>query len=93
MKNLLKRGPMIRFVDLRASDTGERFTFWNTVTDVFVSYDGEQAWSSWDEFESSWLAAQAHNAPCLYTLERFKGLCPDWVLERVCRECNGAGHF
>jgi hypothetical protein len=36
---------VIRFIDLRRSDTGHRFAFFDTVTDRFVTICGEQAWA------------------------------------------------
>lgn len=64
---------MIRFVDLRRQGLGERFAFWNTVTDQFVSPKGDQAWSTWAEFEEAWRDEA--------NISRFKGLCPSWAFE------------
>jgi hypothetical protein len=78
---------MIRFVDLRGQDLGERFAFWNTTSDAFLCVDGESAWTTWDEF------AELHAGPIdygraahpgtarAYPLERYRSLCPAWVFE------------
>ena len=64
---------MIRFVDIRNQGVGSRFAFWNTVTDRFVEIEGEQAWNNWDDF-----LEVAEGYPIV---ERFKGLCRDWVFD------------
>jgi hypothetical protein len=71
---------MIRFIDV-GSQVGldetwpRQFSFWDTVTDRYIELDGEQMWSTWAEFEETYLgaASRPHN------LERFKSLCPEWV--------------
>lgn len=67
---------MIRFVDMRHADAaGYRFAFWDTVRDQFVAIDGWQAFETWDEFEES------HKGSGYHELERFRGLCPEWVFK------------
>jgi len=61
---------MKRFVDLRGQDIGEQFAWFNTVTDKFESFNGEQVFDTWDEFS---LCYDGEN------LERYRGLCPSWV--------------
>ena len=61
---------MKRFIDLRNQGTGYRFAFWDTVTDRFEQFGGEQAWDTFDEF------ADAHEG---FDLERYERLCPDWA--------------
>ena len=60
---------MIRFIDIRESDTGYRFSFWNTISDRYVELNGEQAWELWEEF------VEDLNGPD----DRYAKLCPDWV--------------
>lgn len=65
---------MIRFIDLRhvAEDIGERFAFWNTVTDRFIADDmGDQAWETIGDF------IQGYNGS--YELARFVRLTPEWA--------------
>lgn len=67
---------MIRFIDLRhhADDIGERFAFWDTVIDRFVSDDmGNQAWETIGQF------AQGYKPTDSQPLKRFVGLAPEWA--------------
>lgn len=79
---------MIRFVDMRPGELGgRRFGFWNTVTGRFIEIGGDQAWQSWGDYESAaniFLDIENGDDPSLAhpdQLERFRGLCPPWVLE------------
>ena len=63
---------MKRFVDIRTSLVGERFAWWDTCCDSFEKYKGNQAWSSWNEFESDYDGDD---------IQRYKGLCPAWVFD------------
>jgi len=64
---------MKRFIDLRNQDTGYRFAWFDTVTDKFESFKGEQVWDTWSEFEEV----------CLPSIrERYKRLCPLWIFEQ-----------
>lgn len=71
---------MIRFVDVRYQGLGARFSFWTTVASRYLSYSNNQAWSTWDEFESDyWGSLQpSHDAPGIV---RFRNLCPPWAFE------------
>lgn len=62
---------MIRFIDIREQGTGDRFAFWDTVTDSWVCVDGDYAWSLWEDF--------AKAAEGILDLSRYRSLCPDWV--------------
>lgn len=75
---------MIRFIDLRGqiytSENDPCFTWFNTVTEVFMEFDGSNHFLSLDEF------IQAYNADVLrnesqYPLERFLRLIPDGYFE------------
>ena len=52
---------MIRFIDMGRQiwiddqdlDCPQYFAFWDTVTNRFLEFGSEQAWSSWKEFEGS----------------------------------------
>ena len=68
---------MIRFIDLRhhADDlAGDRFAFFDTVTDTFVADDmGCQVWDTIGEFASGYQPTETH------PLSRFVGLTPEWA--------------
>ncbi len=81
---IIARGPqeenLIRFIDLRhhADDIGDRFAFWDTVTDRFVSDDmGCQAWTTIDEFVQGYQGDE---------LDRFVGLTPEWAKRAPAQE-------
>ena len=65
---------MIRFVDLGQQIDGDgprHFAFFNTVTDQFMTFDGEEVFETVEEFK---LAASGS-----YQLDRYLGLIPkDW---------------
>ena len=69
---------MIRFIDIGnqiSNDEHRDFAWFDTVTDSFFVYCGEQRWETWDEFES----AHSHDGPneSRYPpIERFKQLYP-----------------
>ncbi len=65
---------MIRFIDIRDQGTGYRFCFWDTVHDCHVKVYSEECWNSWKDFEQCLLIVYPK-----ITLNRFRGLCPDWV--------------
>lgn len=69
---------MIRFVDLRAADTGYRFAIWDTVRDRFLEYCGEQAWDTWAECAGVMATAGVSEE----YLQRVRGVCPAWALTR-----------
>ena len=71
---------MIKFIDLRGSDTGKRFAFLDTVTNKFVRIAGSQAWNTWDEISPYFKDFENDD----YFLERFKALCPEWVFQVSC---------
>jgi len=60
---------MIRFIDIRNQGTGNRFAFYDTVTDEFLKIGGEMAWVNLEEFECK---DSAMLARCL-------NICPEWV--------------
>ncbi len=66
---------MIRFIDLRHHTEdlgGDRFAFWDTVTDTFVTDDiGCQTWETIDQFTEGYLGPQK--------IERFIALTPGWA--------------
>ena len=79
---------MLRFIDLGdqiACDDGEtrEFAFYDTIGSNFVELNTGPTWESWEEFEEDWRVTFS-DAPCFgWTLERFRGLCPEWVLEKL----------
>ncbi len=65
---------MKRFVDLRGAETGSyRFAFWDTIFDKFETYEGAQAWNTFDDFASDYDGKE---------LDRYKGLCPAWTFKK-----------
>lgn len=74
---------MIRFIDLGTQITcdpqGDRcFAFFDTVVDKFMSFDGEQMWTAWIDFEEDFYRTYNANDSLL---QRIKSLCPAWVFE------------
>lgn len=68
---------MIRFIDLRHhhEDMGERFAFWDTVTNRFIEDDMKcQAWETIGEFAQGYQGDE---------LDRFVGLTPEWAKHAV----------
>lgn len=76
---------MIRFIDLRFQGTQNRFAFWTTVEDRFIRLAGDEAWTTWNEFEEAVrfppLQEGADADPEDSFLERFRRLCPPWVFD------------
>lgn len=72
---------MIRFIDLgeQICEGTREFAFFDTTTDTFMNFDGDQAFESWKEFVEShteWLrGSKGSRSP----LDRFEHLCPEWV--------------
>jgi len=71
---------MILFIDLRSQETGHRFAFFNTVSDVFCDFYGDQAWSDKDEFVRSF---NLYVTNCIAgnndSIDRFLRLMPPWA--------------
>lgn len=66
---------MIRFVDIRGQGTGLRFAFWDTVSDTFCEFNGDQAWESNTDFAESFNL----DLDQFSSIERFTALMPDWT--------------
>ena len=64
---------MKRFVDLRGQDIGSKFAWYDTVTDKFESFSGDQVFDTWDDFVFVYDGDE---------LERYRGLCPLWVFKK-----------
>lgn len=71
---------MIRYVHIRKQDDvlldddGEGvdgFAWWDTVTDSFLSFNGEQCWENWQEFQYDF-----DREPQSRPLQRFAQLIP-----------------
>lgn len=73
-----EEGNVIRFIDLghQISEDDRFFAFYNTVPDEFIGVAGEYTWTSWDDFSEAY---EADKGECPYPLERFRGLCHQWV--------------
>ena len=67
---------MIRFIDIRNQGTGERFAFWNTVVNQFLTQSNTEAWGSWKDFVSDCIIEDEKDKR---NLKRLKGICPEWV--------------
>ena len=72
---------MIRFIDLRDQGTGHRFAFWDTVTDQFFQFSGEEVWTDADEFcvDFNGSSSSYGDPGTSHNIERFIGLMPGWV--------------
>lgn len=67
---------MKRFIDLRGQHTGYRFAWFCTVLDRFETFDGDQAWDTWEEFKLSYYSNEINT-----TIGRYRRLCPEWAKE------------
>ena len=63
---------MYRFVDVRNQGLGGRFAWFDTTTDKFLAFDGEQVFADWEEFTD-----YADNEQ----ITRCRRLAPEWVHE------------
>lgn len=79
---------MIRFIDLGkqigldSAEWSREFAFYDTIRDAFFQTNGNQCWDRWDDFEDDLSKSSAYinvDTPSLYTTDRFKKLCPEWV--------------
>ena len=84
---------MIRFIDIgyqngpcaseaECTEVGwkREFAFFDTGEDKFEEFDYKQVWNTWEEFEASAHAYEAHEG-CTVLLDLFRRLCPPWVFE------------
>ena len=77
---------MIRFIDLGnqiypLSEDERQFAWWNTIIDQFMTYNHNEVWDTWVEFEHDYREdeKQYDFIDGTYTLERYLGLFPkDW---------------
>lgn len=48
---------MIRFIDLgdQILEGQRQFAWWDTVTDTFLQFSGNQTWQNWDDFRVDYL--------------------------------------
>ena len=73
---------MIRFIDLgdQIFEGTREFAFFDTITDTFESFDHEQTWETWEDFETGFRLwqdrAKILNPADLKPLERYKRLFP-----------------
>lgn len=70
---------MIRFIDLRGQDTGYEFAFYDTVTDKFCEFDGDQTWDFQEEFIYSFKEEAQYLNATYVDVERFLQLMPEWT--------------
>jgi hypothetical protein len=89
---------MIRFIDIGKQiavdetdpDEPRQFAFFNTIDSQFLKFDGEQVWSTWDEFVAAYAAHYAAHYISREAdpyvdreLKRFEGLCHPWAKEET----------
>lgn len=77
---------MIRFIDLgdQIVEGTREFAWWDTVTDTFLQFSGEQTWETWDQFETDFKFSfptteqiVKGDVPTEEKLARFKRLFPE----------------
>jgi len=59
-----------RFVDLRGTQVGMRFAWWDTVVDRFETHSDEMAWDTFEEFAEDYEGNE---------LSRYRRLAPAWT--------------
>ena len=69
---------MKRFIDLRGQDTGFRFAWYDTCTDEFERFNGNQAWDDMAEFGFDFAVDRKSDKA---QLERYCGLALPWAFE------------
>jgi len=67
---------MKRFIDLRLSETGYKFAWYNTIIDKFEEFNGNQTWDTRKEFLSDF---NAHEKRHIHDADRYIVLFPQWV--------------
>jgi hypothetical protein len=75
---------MIRFVDIGHQiifdpESPRHFAFFDTVTDKFLTFAGEQVFDSWRDFEESFHLSVKEKETKKEIIVRLAGLCPAWV--------------
>lgn len=85
MRNILQRTAnrertdMIRYVHIRA-DSGVMpggdccFAWFDTVTDLFLRFNGAEVWVTWDDFEADWKLSLHEEARWSREIDRFRQL-------------------
>ena len=75
---------MIRFVDMTDAlelDGERAFAWFDTVTDTFMEFVGEEIWHSWASFAVDWEEDRLSRANPKSEIERFRRLFPkEWYL-------------
>ena len=76
---------MLQFIDLRGQ-TNTGFTFLDTSIQAIVSYNGENCWDSWEDFENNYKNCMSNEDGTIdlchvKLLNRYKNLCPEWVFK------------
>ena len=68
---------MIRYVpiskEIDVMPETDCFAWFNTVTDMFLTFCGDQVWTTWSEFKTDF----HHDATHHYDIERFRKLFPN----------------
>jgi len=67
---------MVRFIRVekgKIDDETEYFAWWDTIHDVFMTFEGEQMFESWEQFEEYYVDSK-YAGSREFPLSRFKGL-------------------
>ena len=67
---------MIRFIDLgeQILEDYPMFAWFDTITDTFIEFAGDQRWETWEDFEEAYNCEE--DMPESWPIERFGGLFP-----------------
>ena len=74
--------------DFADDEYSRQFAFFDRLDNRFVEFNGDQAWSSWGEFESDLRSCSTlpdfpyRTKLTNETVDEFKSLCPNWVKEK-----------
>ena len=68
---------MIRFIDLgdQIIEDYPAFAWYDTIISEFETFNGNQDWETWSEFQNDYLAEEEH-IPESHSLDRYKRLFP-----------------
>ncbi len=77
---------MIRFIDIGKQiavdeydpEWPREFAWFDTISDVFLCFDGAMVWESWNDFENSW-RLHYHGKGDPSELKRFRSLTHEWA--------------
>ena len=82
---------MIRFIEVgnQVLDDERYFSWWDTITDGYLEFNGEQMWETWDDLLTDYLQGDDHRDPTVLVnmyevefIERLWGLYPRYRKDR-----------